>query len=268
MLRCATRRAQSLYVRGMLHRGSLLVVPVCLAAALVGAAAGSFESILGQALLVFIAGATGALVSVMWRMTSGTFTINLPTLGQESGEGELRLMGAVRPALGGGCSASRYSSSRRAHCCRWRPATGAARSCSSPLASLPASASASPKTCSCAAVKASRGPAVTHRAPGCPPDSRHPRARHGVLTHRRLRADERASHLAVDRTDLVPEWARSGKGTQNIVDCPPSAAVRRPPSAPSSTGWPPPSPAPSPWTVRRSSLRRFAGRARRCSMRR
>jgi hypothetical protein len=101
MLRCATRRAQSLYVRGMLRRGSLLVAPMCLAAALVGAVGGSFESILGQALLVFIAGATGALVSVMWRMTSGTFTINLPTLGQESGEGELRLMGAVRPALGG-----------------------------------------------------------------------------------------------------------------------------------------------------------------------
>ena len=100
MLRCATRRAQSLYVRGMLNRGSLLVIPVCLAAALVGVI-GSFDSILGQALLVFVAGATGALVSVMWRMTSGTFTINLPTLGQESGEGELRLMGAVRPLLGG-----------------------------------------------------------------------------------------------------------------------------------------------------------------------
>ena len=36
----------------------------------------------------------------MWRMTSGTFSINLPTLGYESGDSPLTLMGAVRPFVG------------------------------------------------------------------------------------------------------------------------------------------------------------------------
>jgi hypothetical protein len=101
MLRCATRKAQAQYVRGMLQRGSLLVVPLVLFAALVGVVEGSFHTILGQALLVCLAGAAGALVSVMWRMTSGTFSINLPTLGEEAGGKELRLVGAMRPAIGG-----------------------------------------------------------------------------------------------------------------------------------------------------------------------
>jgi hypothetical protein len=37
---------------------------------------------------------------VLWRMTSGTFSINLPTLGVRSGGSRLHLMGAVRPAIG------------------------------------------------------------------------------------------------------------------------------------------------------------------------
>ena len=56
---------------------------------------------LGQALLVAIAGAVGASVSVMWRMTSGTFSINLPTLDYSSARSQLRLMGALRPTIGG-----------------------------------------------------------------------------------------------------------------------------------------------------------------------
>jgi hypothetical protein len=89
MLRCASREAQSQYGRGMLSRGSFIVVPLVLAAALVGALEGSFTTVLGQALLVCLAGTIGALVSVMWRMTSGTFSINLPTLGEDAGGKEL-----------------------------------------------------------------------------------------------------------------------------------------------------------------------------------
>jgi len=40
------------------------------------------------------------MVSVMWRMTSGTFSINLPTLGYDSADSQLKLMGAVRPVIG------------------------------------------------------------------------------------------------------------------------------------------------------------------------
>jgi hypothetical protein len=100
MLRCATQRAQTQYVRGMLRRGSLLVAPVIIAAVVVGVVDNRFDGLLGQALLVAIAGAAGAMVSVMWRMTSGTFSINLPSLGYTSGDVQLMLMGAVRPMIG------------------------------------------------------------------------------------------------------------------------------------------------------------------------
>jgi hypothetical protein len=102
MLRCATRRAQSEYVHGMLKWGSLLLIPVLIAAVVTALLNdGSFAGTLGQALLASIAGAVGAMVSVMWRMTSGTFSINLPTLDYASARSELRLMGAGRPAIGG-----------------------------------------------------------------------------------------------------------------------------------------------------------------------
>jgi hypothetical protein len=102
MLRCATRRAQTQYLKGMLKHGSLLVVPLLVAAVLIAAVNdGSFAGVFGRAVLVAIAGAVGAMVSVMWRMTSGTFSINLPTLDYGSARSQLRLMGALRPAIGG-----------------------------------------------------------------------------------------------------------------------------------------------------------------------
>jgi hypothetical protein len=107
MLRCATRRAQTEYLQGMLTRGTLLLLPLLLAAAAtVAENGGSFESLLGQAVLVAIAGAVGAMVSVMWRMTSGTFSINLPTLGYGSAISTrvVRRLGAgSRWSAGGAC---------------------------------------------------------------------------------------------------------------------------------------------------------------------
>src|SRR4051794_30128613 len=46
MLRCATRGAQTQYVDGMLYRGSFLLLPVLVAAAVVGAINGGFEGLL------------------------------------------------------------------------------------------------------------------------------------------------------------------------------------------------------------------------------
>jgi hypothetical protein len=100
MLRCATRRAQTEYLRGMLNRGSVLLVLLLAAAVATVVMNESFNDVLGQTVLVAIAGAVGATVSVMWRMTSGTFSINLPTLDYGSARSQLRLMGAVRPAIG------------------------------------------------------------------------------------------------------------------------------------------------------------------------
>jgi hypothetical protein len=102
MLRCATRRAQTEYLQGLLRHGSLLLLPLVVAACIIGTVSReSFSGVLGQALLVAIAGAAGASVSVMWRMTSGTFSINLPTLDYSSARSQLRLMGALRPTIGG-----------------------------------------------------------------------------------------------------------------------------------------------------------------------
>jgi hypothetical protein len=97
MLRCARRQAQTQYMNGMLRYGSAALVLLLVIAGVIGVEHGSFNGVLGQTVLVAIAGAFGAAVSVMWRQTSGTFTINLPTLGSAS---ELRLMGALRPAIG------------------------------------------------------------------------------------------------------------------------------------------------------------------------
>ncbi|HEX5620068.1 MAG TPA: hypothetical protein VFX51_16735 [Solirubrobacteraceae bacterium] len=97
MLRCAKRQAQTQYMNGMLTYGSAALVLLLAIAGVIGVVRGSFSGVLGQTVLVAIAGAFGAAVSVMWRQTSGTFTINLPTLGSAS---ELRLMGALRPAIG------------------------------------------------------------------------------------------------------------------------------------------------------------------------
>jgi hypothetical protein len=102
MLRCATRRAQTEYLQGLLRHGSLLLLPLVVAAVATRILdAEAFSGVLGQALLASIAGAVGASVSVMWRMTSGTFSINLPTLDYSSARSQLRLMGALRPTIGG-----------------------------------------------------------------------------------------------------------------------------------------------------------------------
>jgi hypothetical protein len=97
MLRCAKRQAQTQYMNGMLTYGSAALVLLLAIAGVIGVVHGSFNGVLGQTVLVAIAGAFGAAVSVMWRQTSGTFDIKLPTLGSAS---ELRLMGALRPAIG------------------------------------------------------------------------------------------------------------------------------------------------------------------------
>ena len=100
MLHRATRRAQTEYLRGMLNQGSLLLLVLLGLAAATWVAGASFSDVAGQLVLVAIAGAVGATVSVMWRMTSGTFSINLPTLDYGTARSQLRLMGALRPAIG------------------------------------------------------------------------------------------------------------------------------------------------------------------------
>ncbi|CAA9526994.1 MAG: hypothetical protein AVDCRST_MAG79-594, partial [uncultured Thermoleophilia bacterium] len=65
------------------------------------------------------------------------------------------------------------SSSSRAHSSRWRRRARATRTCSWRSASWPDSASASPRTSSSAADRASPGPEATRRARGCRPAWRH-----------------------------------------------------------------------------------------------
>jgi hypothetical protein len=100
MLRCATRRAQTEYLRGMLSRGSVLLLLLLVIAGITWLVDESYKGIFGQAVLAAIAGGVGATVSVMWRMTSGTFSINLPTLEYDTARSQLRVMGALRPAIG------------------------------------------------------------------------------------------------------------------------------------------------------------------------
>jgi hypothetical protein len=99
MLRCATRRAQARYLKGMLV-GTLVTGMVVAAVALVLIEGDHLTRIAGQLLLVATAGAVGATVSVLWRMTSGSFRMNLPTLGHEMKATDLRLMAALRPVIG------------------------------------------------------------------------------------------------------------------------------------------------------------------------
>jgi hypothetical protein len=97
MLSCAKRQAQTEYIYGMLKYGSILLGLLLGSALAIAIVKRSFDDVLGQVVLVAIAGGFGAAVSVMWRQTSGTFDMKLPTLGSAS---ELRLMGALRPAIG------------------------------------------------------------------------------------------------------------------------------------------------------------------------
>jgi hypothetical protein len=99
MLRCAARRAQGKYLKGMLlgSAGTGVVVAAVATALLVG---DHFTRLAGQLLLVATAGAIGAVVSVLWRMTSGSFRMNLPTLSHEMKGTDVRLMAAFRPVIG------------------------------------------------------------------------------------------------------------------------------------------------------------------------
>jgi hypothetical protein len=99
MLRCATRRAQAKYLKGMLV-GTVAIGAVIAAATVALVATGDLTRLGGQLLLVATAGMVGAVVSVLWRMTSGSFRMNLPTLDPEMKGTDLRLMAALRPVIG------------------------------------------------------------------------------------------------------------------------------------------------------------------------
>jgi hypothetical protein len=99
MLRCATRRAQGKYLKGMLG-GTVVTGMVVGAVALVLVEGGDMTRLAGQLLLVATAGAVGAVVSVLWRMTSGSFRMNLPTLSHEMKGTDVRLVAGLRPVIG------------------------------------------------------------------------------------------------------------------------------------------------------------------------
>jgi hypothetical protein len=99
MLRCATRRAQAKYLKGMLL-GTVAIGAVIAAVTVALVATGDLTRLGGQLLLVATAGMVGAVVSVLWRMTSGSFRMNLPTLDHDMKGTDLRLMAALRPVIG------------------------------------------------------------------------------------------------------------------------------------------------------------------------
>jgi hypothetical protein len=99
MLRCATRRAQAKYLKGMLL-GTVAIGAAIAAVTVALAATGDLTRLGGQLLLVATAGTVGAVVSVLWRMTSGSFRMNLPTLDHDMKGTDLRLMAALRPVIG------------------------------------------------------------------------------------------------------------------------------------------------------------------------
>lgn len=99
MLRCATRRAQSKYLKGMLG-GTLITGALVGAVAVVLIEGDDLTRLAGQLLLVATAGTVGAVVSVLWRMTSGSFRMNLPTLSHEMKGTDVGLMAALRPVIG------------------------------------------------------------------------------------------------------------------------------------------------------------------------
>jgi hypothetical protein len=99
MLRCATRRAQISYLKGMLAGtgfvGALLGFTLTVVAVL-----GALVPVADDLLVVGTAGALGAVVSVLARTTSGTFRINLPTLSYEMRRTDLWTIGGLRPLIG------------------------------------------------------------------------------------------------------------------------------------------------------------------------
>jgi hypothetical protein len=99
MLRCATRRAQSKYLKGMLL-GTVAIGAVLAMVTVALVTTDDLTRLGGQLLLVATAGTVGAVVSVLWRMTSGSFRMNLPTLDHDMKTTDLRLMAALRPVIG------------------------------------------------------------------------------------------------------------------------------------------------------------------------
>jgi hypothetical protein len=99
MLRCAARRAQSHYLKGVLIGGAAIAGLLGLGTALL-VAGGDLTRFRGTLLLVAMAGAVGAAISVPMRMTSGSFRMNLPTLNAEMKGTDLHLVGALRPLMG------------------------------------------------------------------------------------------------------------------------------------------------------------------------
>jgi hypothetical protein len=99
MLRCASRRAQSCYLKGvLLGLGAIGIVLAATAVVLAGEDA--LNRFHGQLLLIATAGAVGAAISVPMRMTSGSFRMNLPTLNAEMKGTDVRLVASLRPVMG------------------------------------------------------------------------------------------------------------------------------------------------------------------------
>ena len=99
MLRSATRRAQSHYLKGMLAGTGAVLAGVGLLGWLLSSLSltGSENA---DAVLALSAGALGALISVLMRMTSGQFSMNLPVLNSEMHKTDLHLIAAARPVIG------------------------------------------------------------------------------------------------------------------------------------------------------------------------
>ena len=99
MLRSATRRAQGHYLKGMLGgTGAVLAIIGVIAWLLAEVGLAGTEN--ADVVLALSAGALGALVSVLMRMTVGEFSMNLPTLDAEMHETDVHLVAAARPLIG------------------------------------------------------------------------------------------------------------------------------------------------------------------------
>jgi hypothetical protein len=99
MLRCATRRAQIHYLRGM-AAGLLALGAVIGAVCVVLALTGDVTQLPGRLMLVALAGGIGSVASVASRMTSASFQMNLPSLSQDAKDTNVETVAAVRPLLG------------------------------------------------------------------------------------------------------------------------------------------------------------------------
>jgi hypothetical protein len=99
MLRSAARRAQSHYLKGVLLGGVAITAILAILTAVLEIT-GEMSQFRGTLLLVAVAGAAGAAISVPMRMTSGSFRMNLPTLNAEMKGTDLHLVGGLRPFMG------------------------------------------------------------------------------------------------------------------------------------------------------------------------